>query len=183
MKSMSKIVFDTDVLSHLAKAKLLKVVFEFYNGKICIPVVVVEEISAMNSEFKQRTDPNTAKMGRVLLKAFEDYKVEQIDFEDGSLELASYRQLTKGKEALGKGEASCIAIAMHNDKIISSCNYRDIKKFIVNRTIENKPILEILVELYKAEIKTLSEIEEIKRLMESKGAILPEGTIKKLFNL
>ena len=178
-----KIVFDTDVLSHLAKAKLLKVVFEFYKDRICIPIIVVEEISAMNSEFKQRTDPNTAKMGRVLLKIFEDYKVEQIDFEDGSDELISYRQLTTGKEALGKGEASCIAIAMHNDKIISSCNYRDISKFIADRTIENKPILEILVELYKANIKTLPEIEEIKKVMESKGAILPQGTIKGLFDL
>lgn len=183
MKNLNKkIIFDTDVLSHFAHASQLKTLFEFYNGSICIPFDVKDEIEQMNSLKHQRLSPALAKKGRELLSFIHKYNIEVIEIFTGTPEYSTYIEL-KEVYNLDKGEAACIAIAKYNDKIISSCNYRDINRFIKNKTIINIPALEILEAFYKSGIKTLEEIETIKELMVKKGADLPKGTMKELFNL
>jgi len=183
MKNLNKkIIFDTDVLSHFAHAGQLKTLFDFYKGRICIPFDVKDEILEMDNKKNNRFAPETAKCGRTLMNYIVKYGVIVIDIQTGTPEYETYIEL-KEVYHMDRGESACIAIAKHNDKIISSCNYSDIGKFIDNDEVINIPVLEILLALYKEGIKTLEEIEAIKAKMESKNAKLPEGSIKAWFNL
>jgi len=164
-----EIVFDSDVLSSFAVIKRLDILKRLYPNRILIPSFVIEELSRL-------------KFGRLsfiykdVIDNLDSGQFREHDLVSGSAELKSFLEFKKNFN-MGKGEAACLAIAVNNDKIISSSNLRDVQRFHDINLIENIPVIEILIQMYLQGFESLEDIEKIKLDMINKGRKLPKESI------
>lgn len=89
-----------------------------------------------------------------------------------------------GKE-LGKGELEMITLAVYNnaDFVVNTAsnNLRDIATYIASNQINNITTMEVLCLLYESKLKTLQELEELKKFMEERRRKLPKESVQEYY--
>ncbi|WP_319201365.1 hypothetical protein [uncultured Ilyobacter sp.] len=176
MNSTKKIIFDADIIRSFGVIGELDLLIDLYKDRIVVPSVVKDELEVLkNGRYK-----NIYTSFNTLVK---NGKIEIFEIMYGTEEFDLYIKLSddNGTYKIGEGEAAVLAIAMNNEKYISSSNLRDIQRFVDNKLVLNKPTLDILCDVYISKKRNLSEIEYIKKQMILKGRILPPESMKDLF--
>ncbi len=113
-----EIYFDADCLQSFLWVDRQNIPIQLFRGRIHIPVQVSEELRKVIS---LRTKLQQLLTGR---------NVTLVSFENGTPESELYYSLTQkplpGQKILGRGEASCIALAKYRSGILASNNLADI---------------------------------------------------------
>jgi len=116
--------FDTDCLSAFLWVNDQSLLAELYSGKIVIPKQVYDELS------NPRVTHLKARIDTLLLNS----DAELATILMGTEEYALYRTMTDNPEpghiAIGKGEASALAMAKVRGGIVASNNLRDVKAYV-----------------------------------------------------
>lgn len=151
----SPIFFDTDCLSSFLWVKREDIISDLYSGRISIPVQVYTELSYPSvPHLKHKID--------VLIKEGKACKQEILtDKEEGQLYYNLILNSEPGSVAIGKGEASVIALAKCNNGIVASNNLKDISRYIKEYDLELLTTGGILVAAYKKDLIDEMEGNEI----------------------
>lgn len=170
-----KIVMDTDVLSNFTSIGKLDDLINLFPNRIIIPNIVLDELEYL------KYSPKLKYIYEEVFKNIENNKLELFDIKTGSKEFEEFLYLTSLEtKKLGDGEAACLAIALSNDRIISSSNLRDIGFFADNKLVENIPTIDILKGFYNSLNYSIEDVDKMKDLMIQKGSRLPAQSIKDL---
>lgn len=173
MHSGKKIVFDTDILRSFGSINKLDEINKLFKGQIVIPDAVLAEID------KWKFTPGLLGIRNYINKKIKDETYELLEITSNTPEYNTFAKLIKGDIAngipkIGNGEAACLAIAMHNDKIISSSNLKDVYQLSVEKRIINIPTLELLKLFFYELDYTCEEVNSLKDKLISLGRIIPK---------
>lgn len=163
-----KIIMDTDVLSSFAGIRQLELLLDLFPNQIIIPEAVLKEFSVL------KYHPGLKYIYHDVKSKVDNLEIEVFEIMAKTKEKDAYVDFLN--HGLGAGEAECMAIAVTNDRIISSSNLRDVGNFVhtdkENKLVKNIPTLEILKRLY---IKgySLDVIENMKKDMIKMNRKLP----------
>ncbi|MCR4903421.1 MAG: hypothetical protein K6A23_11235 [Butyrivibrio sp.] len=156
--------FDTDCISAFLWIDDTSIITKLYKGRIAFPMQVYKEISdcrGLAAVLKERID--------ILIK---NNDAILIDMDIDSEEYALFSEMAifppKGQKVIGKGEASCIALAKKYNGILASNNFRDTKKYIEKYKLKYTTTADILLEAYRKEMITFEKAEEMWKEMLSK---------------
>jgi predicted nucleic acid-binding protein len=137
----NRILLDADVLIHFAKGKQLIQVLKLYPGNLYVLDKVQEELKH-NQTIQNYID--RLGINRINLPTTREVKIE-------------YAML---KSTFGPGESACMATARYCEDIIFSSNTKDIMKYCDEHKIPYKTTLDILYELYEADLLTHQQCDE-----------------------
>ena len=136
--------FDTDSLSSFLRIDVQYLLSILYKNRIVIPKPVYMELSKAyqgNGFLRQRLDK--------MIKDQEAF-VKEIEYTKKEFDL--YRQFINGdnelKMAIGKGEASCLALSIAYDGIIVSDNLKDVQRFVELYKLKHLTVSAILKQAY-----------------------------------
>ena len=134
--------FDTDCLSSFLWTKSEELLPKLYVEKIVIPRPVYIELSRpVISHLKKRLD--------ILIQ---EHHLKIQDININSKEFNTYYQMTEeplvGNKVIGKGEASALALAIHNHGIVASNNLRDILPYVNQYSLKYMTTGDILADAY-----------------------------------
>lgn len=164
-----ELFFDTDCISAFLWINNTNILHELYGGRIVLPEPVYSELTHPSiPHIKQRTE-NIIKNN--------DAIVEEIAVDTKEYKL--YKELIypkKGIKAIGRGEASAIALAKTYDGVLASNNYKDISQYIEKFNIKHIDTGQILVEALNKKIITEDEGNIIWNKMLSKNRKLPASS-------
>lgn len=158
--------FDTDCLSSFLWINDTNILQALYSGKIVIPDPVYQEMS-------NPSIPHIKKRADVLL----DNNVAMVQHLDvDKEEYKLYRDLLKGNlggKAIGKGEASGIALAKVYGGVLASNNYADVAPYVEKYCLRHVDTGHILLEALEKGIITEQEGNDIWQRMLDKNRKLP----------
>ena len=161
-----ELFFDTDCISAFLWIKDTNILQALYGGYIVLPEPVFQELS----------NPRVPHL-RKRVEDLIEKKVASLKYiEPGTKEYHLYRELQKGKKAIGKGEASGIALAVIYDGILASNNYKDVAPFIKMYNLKHVDTGMILKEAYEKNIITEKEGNDIWCKMLQRNRKLPSAT-------
>lgn len=170
-----KIIMDTDILSSFTSVGKLDELIRLFQDRVLVPDVVLDELANLKNNYKLKY------IYEEVLKNIEAGKLEIFEIIVGTKEFEAFLELTNlDSMKLGDGEAACLAIALTNDRIISSSNLKDVGFFVDNRLVENIPTTEILKRFHTEMGYPIEEVDKIKDLMVKKGRKLPAQSIRDL---
>lgn len=157
------LIFDNDCLSAFLWVKNENLLIKLYPGQVVIPKQVYNELSHPGvSHLKARVDSLLA-----------DKQVSVVDIFVGTEAYDLYYKLTvepdTGHLIIGKGEASCIALAKYNDGIVASNNLKDITSYIKEFGLKYMTTGDILTEAYNYGYITEAEGNKLWSAMLSKN--------------
>lgn len=114
--------YDSDCLSSfliIDKGTILKKLFK----EIKLPKQVYEELTYKGAPENIKTN---------LKKLINENFIKIIDIDIGTTEYMNYKNLIDGNlnKKIGKGEASAISLAIQNEGILASNNFKDIKYYV-----------------------------------------------------
>lgn len=158
--------FDTDCLSSFLWINDTNILQVLYGGKIIIPDPVYQEMS-------NPCIPHIKKRADALLDK-NIAAVRELDVEKEEYKL--YRDLLKGNaggKAIGKGEASGIALAKVYGGILASNNYADIAPYIEKYNLRHVDTGHILLKALEKGIITEQDGNDIWQRMLDKNRKLP----------
>ena len=168
--------FDTDNITSFFCVGKRNLLFEIFDT-ITLPDKVVEEL------LDERCPVHTEVEN--LFKWYDKSKVRVAGIQLGTKEYNIYRELTRenGSVHIGKGEASCIALAASVNSeteigIVCSSNHKDIDKYLEKYKLEHMDVGDILSQLLSRGGLTMEECENIWADMKSKGRWLPKVSFK-----
>ncbi len=140
--------FDTDVLSSFLCIDEEYLLPLLYKNRIVVPRYVYMEMC--------RAARDHGVLKRRLDKMIKDRNALIKDIEFPSSEFDLYRGFVNGKNelniAIGKGEASCLSLAITYGGIVVSNNLRDVKGFIDLYDLRHMTTASILKEAYDKRI-------------------------------
>ena len=156
--------FDTDCISAFLWIDDTSIVTKLYKNRIAIPIQVYNELAdcrGQASVLKERIDAMVQRKQAVI-----------VDMETSSKEYELYSELAlippEGEMVIGRGEASCIALAKERNGILASNNFRDTKKYIERYRLKYTTTADIIFEAYNKELLTLEEAENMWQSMLEK---------------
>ena len=161
--------FDTDCLSSFLWINDTNILQALYAGKIVIPDPVYREMS-------NPCIPHIKKRADALLDNHVA-TVHQLDVDKEEYKL--YRDLLKendGGKAIGKGEASGIALAKVYGGVLASNNYADIVPYIKKYNLKHVDTGHILLEAFEKGIITEQDGNDIWQKMLDKNRKLPSAS-------
>ena len=142
------IFFDADCLSAFLWSDRGSLVTALYPGRVVIPQLVVDEMRRTRSpEFVRRLDG-----------IIDSDDVQVVDIDVGSRAFISYQGLRHARKAIGRGEASALALAEENNGIVGSNNLSDIMEHIRAKKLRHETTAGILVRAYEEGL--ISSLEE-----------------------
>lgn len=170
-----KYFFDTDYLSAFLWVKEESLLSKLYT-RIIIPKSVYLELSKPNiSHLKARID-FMVESGHVI--------IEEINLDTEEFEI--YRSLAlssiNAAKLIGKGEASCIAMAKVRGGIIASNNLRDIRPYIEKYKLVYTTTADILVDAHQKGLISESEGNRIWIAMLNKRRKIGADTFTQYLN-
>lgn len=181
MMANSKIIFDTDCLSSFLWVDELNILYSLFQDSIKIPLAVYKEIERMKKSKKY------SYVFSRLESSIKNQKIEILEIQSESdIEnmLESIRNDYKnetGKE-IGAGEAEMLALAKYYNAICivksASNNLSDVHKIATKEKIANITTMDILCEAFTEKLKSLEELENIKKQMENKKRHLPKISVE-----
>lgn len=156
--------FDTDCISAFLWIDDTSIVTKLYENRIAIPIQVYNELAdcrGQASVLKERIDAMVQREQAVI-----------VDMETNSKEYELFSELAlippDGEMIIGRGEASCIALAKERNGILASNNFRDTKKYIERYKLKYTTTADIILEAYNKSLLTLEDAENIWQLMLKK---------------
>ena len=158
------IFYDSDILSSflgINRPDMLKEVF----NKILVPSEVKKELF----------NPNTPKRIR---NAYEELEDEGF-IETRPIHLFTpeadyfFTLINNGEDSIGSGEAAVISLAIVNNGIVASNNFRDICKYIKEYDLEHVATSDIIFECYQRKFITRREGDRIWKYMMKNRMKLP----------
>ncbi len=156
--------FDTDCISAFLWIDDTSIVTELYANRIAIPIQVYNELAdckGQASVLKERIDAMVQRKQAII-----------IDMETSSKEYELFSELAlippEGEMVIGRGEASCIALAKERNGILASNNFRDTQKYIDRYNLKYTTTADIILEAYNKSILTMDEAENMWRSMLEK---------------
>lgn len=161
--------FDTDCISSFLWTDDIGILHELYGGRMVLPEPVYNELS----------NPSIPHLKRRVDKMIDRKDVSVKEIVAGTKEYRSYTELVrgrKGQKAIGKGEASAIALTKSYNGILASNNYKDIAPYIKNYGLRHIDTGKILVEALKRKLITEAEGDRIWKRMLDKRRMLPTKT-------
>lgn len=164
--------FDTDSLSSFLCIDEQYLIEILYENKIIIPKPVYIEIGNAaqgNGYLKKRLD-QMVKEGKASIWDIE-YSKEEFDL---------YRNFVNGKNdlkmAIGKGEASCLALAIAYNGTIVSNNLKDIKRFVKLYGLKHLTVASVLKQAYDKKLISLDQGNRMwEEMLANKRKIGPES--------
>ena len=177
--------FDTDCLSSFLWINDTNILQALYAGKIVIPDPVYQEMSnPCIPHIKKRgvliTDAMRASERKKRADVLLDNNVAMVQHLDADKEeYKLYRDLLKGNlggKAIGKGEASGIALAKVYGGILASNNYADVAPYIEMYNLRHVDTGHILLEAFEKGIITEQEGNDIWQRMLDKNRKLPAAS-------
>ena len=154
-----RLFFDTDCISSFMWSDEGCLLTQLYPGRIIIPEMVHQELSRVRQ-------PQFVKRINSLLDSGE---ATLMDIEVGSPSFSLYRRMTTnpepGHSAIGKGEASALALAHEHNGIIASNNFRDIRQYVHDLKLNYLSTGDIMVEAYEQGLISLDKANDIWRIM------------------
>ena len=166
---IKNLFFDTDCMSAFLWVNDTSILELLYGGRIVIPDRVYDEFSHPSvPHLKSRLDLLLSRGMAV-----------KMNIELTTQEYTIYRRLTsvnKGVKAIGKGEASAIALAKCHNGIIASNNYKDIAMYVKEYGIEHIDTGMILIEALNKGVITEEQGNDIWKRMLKYNRKLPSKT-------
>ncbi len=163
-----KIYFDTDCISAFLWVKREDIPVKLFGGRIVLPTQVYNELRKVPG-LRIRADT---------LKDAGGASVEGM--KTGSEEYADYYGMTsapkEGRRIIGRGEASCIAMAKHRGGIVASNNLRDVSVYVGEYKIGHITTGDILSHAFAAGLLSEAEGNAIWSEMRAKRRMLPAET-------
>lgn len=158
-----KIFFDSDCVSAFLWVEEQSLLGLLYPGRIVIPDAVYRELS--NPSVRQLRE----RIDKMLAMHFA--RLEHIDLRTEEYEL--YQKMITGQlpdhPMIGKGEASCLALAKVKGGIVASNNLRDIAAYIEEYQLEHITTGDIMVEAYEKGYITEDQGNSMWKEMLQKG--------------
>ena len=147
--------FDTDCLSAFLWTDRGSIVARLYPGRIVVPQSVLDELSRVSAPaFKKR-----------VASLIERSDVEVRDIDVASPAFSLYREMTRrpkpGFKAVGRGEAAAMALAVVEQGIVASNNFRDTAAYVHAFRLKYKTTGSILVEAYENGLVSEAEANTI----------------------
>jgi predicted nucleic acid-binding protein len=162
--------FDNDCLSAFLWVGNENLLVKLYPGRVFIPKQVYDELSA----------PGVAHLKAKVDSLLNGNQVSLAEIEVGTDIYALYYKLAVEPDAghliIGKGEASCIALAKYNNGILASNNLRDISSYISEFGLKHMTTGDILVEALNKGYITETQGNTLWASMLSKRRKLGEKT-------
>ena len=156
----STLFFDTDCISAFLWIDDTSIVIKLYGNRVAIPMQVYKELMACKGEASVIKARITELLNRK--------EAIIVDMEVDSEEYNLYTELAfgNGSETLmGRGEASCIALAKYRDGILASNNLKDVGKYIELYNLKHITTGDIIVEAYNKQMVTMEDAENMWSLM------------------
>lgn len=159
--------FDTDCLSSFLLANQEHILIELFTKRIVVPSFVYEETMHKKELF-----------AKIVELENEGHLIKR-DIKYGTPEYKTYLYLTKSNKndmLIGKGEASAIAMAKHNNGILASNNFKDIAKYIDEYNLKYTCTGDILIEAMNKSLIDEKQGNKIWKTMLDNGRYLPTKT-------
>lgn len=163
-----ELFFDTDCLSSFLWIGDTSIIEALYGGRIILPEPVYDELghpAIQRFGIKERAD-----------KLIDDGVASVQTIEVGTQEYGIYRELTEhkaGKKAIGKGEASGIALAKTYNGVLVSNNTRDIMPYVEEYGLKRLDTGQILMEALEKGLITEKDGNDIWQKMLARKRWLP----------
>ncbi len=167
------ILLDADVLIHLTKGGRLNLLHDLYPKRLLILDAVLHELRVYDAA-------ETQVQNMIRFKRIIQY---EIPVHISGIVLTEYARIRKKDINIGLGEAYCMAVAKHDDKIIASSNLRDIKEYCQSNKIEFITTMDIIADAYERKIMTEADCDFFIYNITSKGSRLPFSTIKAFLSM
>lgn len=147
MTNGEELFFDTDCLSAFMWVGETNILQELYGGRIVIPEPVYQEMS----------NPSVPHLKRQADMLIEKEVASVMAINAGTEEYKLYSdliKLEKGKKAIGRGEASGIALAKKYQGVLASNNFRDVEPYVKEFDLKHISVGDILIKALEKELIT-----------------------------
>lgn len=162
------ILLDADVLIHLTKGGRINLLHDLFAQRLLVLGEVLQELN-IYPEAKQQTN------NMILFNRIEQYEIPKDIIQKVYSEYAKIRKHTPSANA---GEAYCMAVAKHDNKIVASSNLRDIKNYCMENSIEYITTMDILLLAYEKGLMDEAECDYCIYNIKSRGSRLPFDRIR-----
>lgn len=167
MPMIDEIFFDTDCLSAFLWTKSEYLLNTLYAGRIIIPYQVYIELSHPNIPQLKASIDTLIQNGEA--------RLTKLDIESKEEEM--YLDLTSGSSngrcLIGKGEAAAISLAYYRSGVLASNNMSDVSFYIEKFGLKSMTTASILLEVFRKNILTETEVNLIWSQMIAKKRKLP----------
>lgn len=157
-----KVVLDSDVLIHFAKANrlsMLPTILPEYDHVVLS--TVYDELKTIQKQLDNQ------------IKLLKNIKKEQFA-PTGQMRL-EYARL---QSMFGAGESACMAYCRFTNNVIGSSNLKDIKDYCMEQQIVFLTTMDFLYHAWTRGCMTKDECNEFIRVVKEKGSKLPNVTIE-----
>jgi hypothetical protein len=139
-----QILIDSDVIRHFIRGRELDRLGDIFPNRIRILDMVESEIC------------RSSKIRPDVERIIDEGIIQRMQFPTGSRFIVEYGLLS---QSFGTGEAACMAVARHSEKIIASNNLRDITQYCIEHQICYLTTLDILYVAYRNGVMDAAEVD------------------------
>lgn len=136
------VFFDTDCLSSFLWVNEQGILGNLFGGRLIVSMEVYNELSNPSTRHLKKRVDKMVKNGDIQIGTI---KADTVEYE---LFNKMINPVETGQRAIGRGEASAIALAKEQTGIVASNNLRDIKQYVKDFELTNLTTADILKEAY-----------------------------------
>lgn len=164
------VLLDSDVIRHFLRGGVFTILTRLFKDNLYLLDVVENELKRSHSLRQRVENLHRFKLVKPLVFPTEDSViVKEFLLLQGS--------------GMGDGESACLAVARHQDKVVASSNFKDIRKYCEKHSIQYIGTMDILTMALEEEMMSKTDCDAFIGAILAGGGKLPCETIEKYYQL